>query len=208
MHWNSPNQKGQPDRPKRASVPCHQGNVPVFETGNLRVYAGGSTSGACLHDGWVLLDLAGLNVWKNVTVVGDLPFQRVRRVGPRAVISVHWPDGEAPNLRRSFWEALLDDLADICATEPVNLLIACLGGHGRTGTALAIIVSLLDLVPEGECPVQWVRAHYCQNAVETEEQIVYIEAITGREVKAQARYAWSPVKGLPSQPFVGEETAK
>lgn len=45
--------------------------------------------------------------------------------------------------------------------------VGCLGGHGRTGTALACLAVLAGL---GEDPVRWIRARYCQHAVETDEQ--------------------------------------
>jgi protein-tyrosine phosphatase len=43
--------------------------------------------------------------------------------------------------------------------------VACLGGHGRTGTALACI-AVLDGVPSGDA-VAYVREHYDPHAVET-----------------------------------------
>jgi hypothetical protein len=46
--------------------------------------------------------------------------------------------------------------------------VGCLGGHGRTGTALACL-AILTGHPPGEA-VAWVRANYCADAVETAEQ--------------------------------------
>jgi protein-tyrosine phosphatase len=46
--------------------------------------------------------------------------------------------------------------------------VACLGGTGRTGTALACI-AILDGVPVDEA-VGYVRAHYRPRAVETSAQ--------------------------------------
>ena len=50
--------------------------------------------------------------------------------------------------------------------------IACLGGRGRTGTALAC-VAVLDGVPPGEA-VRYVRAAYSPHAVETIWQRRYV----------------------------------
>jgi len=52
------------------------------------------------------------------------------------------------------------------AWDPVE--IACAGGHGRTGTALACL-AVLDGVPSREA-VRYVRAHYAARAVETPGQ--------------------------------------
>jgi hypothetical protein len=52
--------------------------------------------------------------------------------------------------------------------------VGCLGGHGRTGTALACL-AVLTGTPPGEA-VGWVRAVYCEKAVETDEQRAFVAA--------------------------------
>jgi hypothetical protein len=52
--------------------------------------------------------------------------------------------------------------------------IGCLGGHGRTGTALACL-AVLTGTPPGEA-VAWVRATYCETAVETSEQQAFVSS--------------------------------
>jgi hypothetical protein len=52
--------------------------------------------------------------------------------------------------------------------------VGCLGGHGRTGTALACL-AVLTGTPPGEA-VAWVRAVYCEKAVETDEQREFVAA--------------------------------
>jgi len=51
--------------------------------------------------------------------------------------------------------------------------VACGGGHGRTGTALACL-AVLDGVP-GRAAVGYVRAHYGQRAVEAPWQRRFVE---------------------------------
>jgi protein-tyrosine phosphatase len=53
--------------------------------------------------------------------------------------------------------------------------IGCLGGHGRTGTALACLAVLADF-PAGDA-VAWVRAKYCPKAVETAAQEAFIAGL-------------------------------
>lgn len=50
--------------------------------------------------------------------------------------------------------------------------VGCLGGHGRTGTALACL-AVLTGTPSAEA-VAWVRAVYCEKAVETDEQREFV----------------------------------
>ena len=44
--------------------------------------------------------------------------------------------------------------------------VGCIGGHGRTGTVFAAIVA--EMTGEKDA-IQWVRAHYCKKAVESQE---------------------------------------
>ena len=88
---------------------------------------------------------------------------------------IRWPDfrlpaGEAdvlPTLTEA-WER--------AATERVE--IACKGGHGRTGTALACL-AILDGVPGTEA-VAFVREHYDRHAVETPAQRRYVAHWPGK----------------------------
>jgi len=56
-----------------------------------------------------------------------------------------------------------------------NIEVGCLGGHGRTGTALACLAVLaghpaLDAVA-------WARSSYCREAVETPEQEAFVATL-------------------------------
>jgi hypothetical protein len=63
-------------------------------------------------------------------------------------------------------------------SESKRVEIACWGGHGRTGTALAII-AVMDGVPPGQA-VSFVREHYNRRAVETPWQRWYVSRVAGR----------------------------
>jgi hypothetical protein len=56
--------------------------------------------------------------------------------------------------------------------------IACVGGRGRTGTALACL-AILDGVPSAEA-VAFVREHYHPHAVETPGQYRYVAQWPGK----------------------------
>ena len=84
---------------------------------------------------------------------------------PWAYRWVEWPDFRLPAdpaaAREAFAEA-----RERSATQRVE--VACMGGLGRTGTALACI-AVLDGVPAAEA-VDYVRRHYHARAVETRRQ--------------------------------------
>jgi protein-tyrosine phosphatase len=86
---------------------------------------------------------------------------------------VRWPDFRLPADPAELRAALVE-AHERAATERVEL--ACGGGRGRTGTALACL-AVLDGVPAGEA-VAWVRAHYDRRAVETRAQERFVRGFS------------------------------
>ncbi|MCX5370034.1 protein phosphatase [Streptomyces sp. NBC_00015] len=82
---------------------------------------------------------------------------------------LRWPDFRLPSDRAQA-RATLTEAWRRAADERVE--IACAGGRGRTGTALAC-VAVLDGVPAAEA-VDYVRRHYDRRAVETPWQRRYV----------------------------------
>jgi hypothetical protein len=74
---------------------------------------------------------------------------------------LRWPDFWLPSDRTATADALHEAWV---RAEAERVEIACAGGHGRTGTALACL-AVLDGVPNREA-VAYVREHYSPQAVE------------------------------------------
>lgn len=85
-------------------------------------------------------------------------------------IMVPWPDFGIPQVDMSFWTELhcyiLDQgWKDVC--------FHCQAGHGRTGTALAtMLIANEEISADGA--LWYIRTNYCEHAVETEEQCLYL----------------------------------
>ncbi|MQA12011.1 MAG: protein phosphatase [Pseudonocardiaceae bacterium] len=75
---------------------------------------------------------------------------------------LRWPDFRLPSDRVAAADALREAWA---RAEAERVEIACSGGNGRTGTALACL-AVLDGIPNDEA-VAYVREHYARRAVET-----------------------------------------
>jgi protein-tyrosine phosphatase len=88
---------------------------------------------------------------------------------------VRWPDFWLPSDRAQAYE-VLHEAWRRAATERVE--IACGGGRGRTGTALACLAAL-DGVPADRA-VAFIRQHYHPHAVETPWQRRYVAGFTSR----------------------------
>lgn len=87
---------------------------------------------------------------------------------------LRWPDFRLPSDRAQA-RAILTEAWRRAADERVE--IACAGGRGRTGTALACL-AILDGVPATEA-VDFVRRNYDRRAVETPWQRGYVRGFGG-----------------------------
>lgn len=81
-----------------------------------------------------------------------------------------WPDFGVPDDVGCVLVALKAVQAHARAGQHVEL--GCVGGHGRTGTALACLAVLGGQSPQEAVP--WVRANYCSQAIETPEQADFV----------------------------------
>lgn len=86
---------------------------------------------------------------------------------------LRWPDFWLPSDQAHAHE-VLHEAWESAPTERVE--IACCGGRGRTGTALACL-AIIDGVPAKQA-VAFVRRHYDQHAVETPWQKRYVTRFT------------------------------
>jgi hypothetical protein len=84
-----------------------------------------------------------------------------------------WPDFGVPEEPAPLLDALRELLRRARDGERVEL--GCLGGHGRTGTALAGLAVLTGIDPDHA--VDWVRSASCDQAVETPEQEVFVRSL-------------------------------
>lgn len=82
---------------------------------------------------------------------------------------VRWPDFRLPSDAAEAADAFREAFA---RSESERVEIACGGGTGRTGTALACLAVLAGTPPEDA--VAYVRAHYRPRAVETPWQRRYV----------------------------------
>lgn len=94
-------------------------------------------------------------------------------------IQLDWPDYGVIVMPKEFWQKLLNHLE----TNKLRMLVFCTGGHGRTGTALAVMMTMaLDFTPTEA--IDWLREHYCDGAVETLNQEEYVRNMAPKLAEA------------------------
>lgn len=87
-------------------------------------------------------------------------------------IQVPWPDMSVPDLADEHMIALVDLIGRMIG-KGQTVEVGCIGGHGRTGTLLAM-VALEHGVDTPEEAVKYVRANYCDQAIESATQEWYV----------------------------------
>ena len=194
--WKGKQGKGQ-KKPVVPTVQCtHQGMPMVFRIGTGSVYASGernyndwNTSKIDLivalngHPGAIVkVNSPGLNLIAKQG--GYEEFPGLRPVTPMPYISVDWPDGGIPPVD----EAFIQDLCKLVSSG-TNILIHCVGGHGRTGTLLTAMLLLMGR--KGDV-LKWLREAYCVKAVETTRQIDWLKAAHNLKTKEK------PLWGTPT----------
>jgi hypothetical protein len=91
-------------------------------------------------------------------------------------VMLDWPDFGVPTSREQA-DAVIKN-AFVRARDGERVEIACVGGHGRTGTVLACMAVLAG-VPVNEA-VPWLRSVYCERAVQEPSQQYWIERFAER----------------------------
>ena len=80
-----------------------------------------------------------------------------------------------------------------------TVFVHCQGGHGRAGTACSILSYLAGVIIKDSNPITFVRDAYCNRAVESDEQIWYVEAITGVDCSKIDTPPYKPLQPLGTQ---------
>lgn len=163
------------------SLCSHKGSPLVFSIGKGKVFAGGSRD----FDDWNLE-----NVDLIVKLTGPLSNPISFNSGAKAMLTektrealssvlmpyvfVTWEDMKAPPFGKKFVTTLVE-----LVREGKNILVHCLGGHGRTGTLLTALAIEAGLVPPETDEVDWLRSIYCKEAVESESQFRWLRSTMG-----------------------------
>ena len=165
---------------------CHTGNPLVFDTGKVKVYAGGTNR----NGGWHVMDPAPDLAMGPIGVVVSPKGRDVLPIawdctnptigGNTTELALDWHDNNVPkNLGKGFWLALVNDIEEKGIQ---SISCQCLGGHGRTGVQLCILAHYL--IPkeqhtweDASTLIKHIRGLFCEHAVEAKAQEQYIAEV-------------------------------
>lgn len=86
---------------------------------------------------------------------------------------INWPDFGEPSYLLGAVHKIIHAL--FLAQKGSRVEIGCIGGHGRTGTILAVMTVMMGRDPKQA--IYHIRKHYCEFAIETPIQAWFITAV-------------------------------
>ncbi len=96
-------------------------------------------------------------------------------------LEIVWPDQKIPAATPEFWVALRDkcrEYAVALGEKNLKVMLACQGGHGRSGTAAACMSLVVYNYLCAKTAVLHVRTFHCESAVESVGQEEYIDRLS------------------------------
>ena len=186
---------------------CHTGNSVVYQHRNGRkLFIGGFNQGAIFDKNTFVIDLTG-----NEHKYWDIPvpftpnaygFMQYTNTFYAGWLSLPFPDFGTPNgiKTREQWEGITSEIVKKLQ-EGMAVLVACHGGHGRSGLVCAIVGYILNVDTDRTwlSPVEKIRTIHCQEAVETYTQEKYVYDILGLNIQIKHVYS-NPAKMDASDP--------
>lgn len=165
--WINPDYRAQSRLPM-----CEHEGLSVILTIGDTTFGGATKSDIVLHqaDLRLVVSFAG-PLAKNDCEPWHLPkaFAKLAqfRLQPCESLVIPWEDRGTPPVQAGFWPYLLHLLP------AGHVVCCCLGGHGRTGTALAAL-AIAGLRMDAKAAIEHVRSRYCPQAIESKVQEDYL----------------------------------
>lgn len=169
---------------------CHKGNTALWthKTG-ASLFIGGWNNGATFDSNTHVIDLTGTEhkYW-------DVPFAYAEEskrflpfvgAGYKGWLSLPFPDFKTPPSIRSYeqWYGIAETIRTILS-EGTDVLVACHGGHGRSGLFCSIVAYILSGGSAAwASPVDNLRKIHCDEAVETIDQEQFVYDVLGLNIK-------------------------
>ena len=150
----------------------HAGTKMLFKVGKADIYAGArwDTRDTC-RGAALLIDLTGYTSQPAIEVPAGyeslVAFAHSESV---PTMNIDWPDHGLPPVRFEFWNELVRLLP------AGKVLVRCIGGHGRTGTALGALLIAGQGMTTREA-IATVRRDHCEDAIETASQRNYLRQL-------------------------------
>lgn len=147
-------------KPIKESARCYHGHPPI-PLGEGILY-GGNCQTPAAKDCDIYIALDGYTHSRHQTFPWDPPSKIIEFTFP--ITDMH-----APSNSKEFKKMITWMCNQLHSGKHIH--VGCMGGHGRTGTVLAAVVCEFT---GNKDSIKWVRENYCHKAVESSEQIRFL----------------------------------
>jgi hypothetical protein len=93
-------------------------------------------------------------------------------------VVLNWPDMGVIPVGREFFQTIWKAIKQ---QQRKNIVVFCVGGHGRTGTCVASFMTVINGIHGGQA-IRHVREQYCSHAIETKSQETMVRSMTQRTI--------------------------
>lgn len=175
---------------------CHTGNTPLYtEPNGGTLFIGGWGNDAWFDWNTHVIDLTGSeHRYLSIPFAYDdasRDFLQHITGGYAGWLSLPFPDYQTPkNLTtREQWNGIAEVIRGILR-KGTDVLVACHGGHGRSGLFCAVVGYILavDTDRSWSSPVEKIRQVHCHEAVETYAQEKFVYDILGLNIQITHTY--------------------
>lgn len=184
---------------------CHKGNTLLYtEPNGGSLYIGGWTNEARVTQNMHVIDLTGMeHKFYGIASAMDSVSQEFLQYTNTCAgwLSLPFPDYGTPHNLTTLeqWQGVANVIRKILQNGN-DVLVACGGGHGRSGLFCSIVGYILGLStnPEWANPVDYIRKIHCDQSVETFAQEKFVFNILGLEMPIQTSYStWGTLSICP-----------
>lgn len=180
---------------KKVIPSCHTGLTAVYyndQNGRI-LWIGGWKYGASYNGNTFVIDLTGdEHKYSNTPQAFGTDAEKLMQCVSNSHagwLSLPFPDFQIPKNMTSYqqWYDMAMGIKDILAGDK-DVLVACLGGHGRSGLFCAIVGYILNNGAGWDNPVEKIRGIHCSEAIETSPQEQFVYDILGLDLEADENY--------------------
>jgi protein-tyrosine phosphatase len=180
-----------PSKTTGIKEPCRHEPTLIFSAQGVRFYGASfpKVNELTLADvrADLLINLTGFTIYSPASTAAKKPL--IKR-GPRWFsklfkeprideIVINWPDYGVIDVSREFFETIWKAIKQ---QNKKNVVVFCVGGHGRTGTCVGCLMTVINGIHGGQA-IKQVRDGYCSHAIETKEQETMVRRMTKRTIE-------------------------
>lgn len=175
---------------------CHYGNTIVYtEPNGGSLLIGGWTKGAHFDNNTHVIDLTGTeHKYWDLPVAFDSESEAFLQFTFKPYagwLSLPFPDLKVPTLLTTYeqWHGIAKTVQALLK-KGRDVLVACHGGHGRSGLFCAIVGYILNISKDRSwsSPVERLRTLHCDEVVETRAQEQFVYDVLGLKIQIKTVY--------------------